>query len=235
MARLQTLLAIRNSLKAALGRSLSSGTGDDAILNQLISDRQNWLATEYDWPFLEDRFDIVIPPQSRYLSFPTLDDEGDTTAMNLERPYKVEVLWSSKWSPLDYGIGSEQFNYISSDPPTQYQDPIQRWRWSQEGKFEIWPVNTTQQLVRFTGQRQLDTLTTDAATADLDDQIIWMSVAAQMLYRSKQADADYYERLYQARLRRVRSSYPSPGGLVFGTGGESRKPRLVSIKVGIAG
>lgn len=237
MARLTPLSTLRTMLKAQLGMSLTVGTAQDAIYNQLLSDKQKWLAGEYDWPFLEDRFDINIGPNSRYLSFPTLDDEGDTTAMNLERPYKVEVFWNNLWSEVEYGIGSEEFNYLNSDQVGQVQDPIQRWRWSQEGKFEIWPMNSTATLMRFTGQRNLDTLAADSDTADLDDQLIVLAVAAELLQRSKQADAATKQRLFQERLLRVRSAYPNrPKGLTFGNPKEERgDQRLVSMKIAVHG
>lgn len=237
MARLTPLSTLRTMLKAQLGRSLTVGTADDAILNQLISDKQKWLGGEYDWPFLEDRFDVAVPGNSRYIAFPTLDDEGDTTAMNLERPYLVEVFWNNLWSKLDYGIGSEQFNYLNSDQPGQIQDPIQRWRWSQEGKFEVWPMPSSQQTIRFTGQRNLDTLSADSDTADLDDQLIVLAVAAELLARAKQKDAQMKQQMYNERLLRVRSAYPTkPQGLVFGNPKEDRgNERLVSMKIAVHG
>jgi hypothetical protein len=190
-----------------------------------------------NWPFLEDRFDISVPPQSRYLSFPTLDDEGDSTAMNMERPYIVEVFWANKWAPLTHGIGSEQFNYLNSDQAGQFQDPVQNWRWSQEGKFEIWPINATAVTIRFTGQRALDTLAALSDTADLDDQLLVLAVAADMLRRSNQADADLREQQFQRRLIQIRASYPGWKSLVFGENDleSAQTPRLVGIRVGVAG
>jgi len=235
MARLTTLANLRTQLKAALGNSLSVGTANDAIYNQLLSDKQKWLACEYDWPFLEDRFDVAVAPQSRYLAFPTIDNEGVTSAMNMERPYLVEVFYNNLWTPLKYGIGSQQFNYLNSDLPGQIQDPIQNWRWSQENQFEIWPINSTAQSIRFTGQRALDALASDSDTADLDDQLIVLAVAAELLARSKQKDAQLKQSLFTERLRAVRASYPCrPQGLTFGLGGDderSERKRLTSIAV----
>lgn len=231
MARNTPLSTIRTMLKAEIGKSLTVGTADDAILNQVISNKQQWLGCEYDWPFLEDRFDIPIPGGSRYLTFPTIDNEGDTFAMNLERPYTVEVFYNNQWQAVFYGIGSTEFNYLNSDQAGQVQDPIQRWRWSEESQFEIWPINTTVQIIRFTGQRALDVLSSNSDTADLDDQLIVLAVAAELLARSKQKDAQIKQSLFVERLARLRASYPCrPQGLVFGKSKdyEDRK-RLVPI------
>ena len=153
--------------------------------------------------------------------------------MNMERPYRVEVFWNNLWSPVEYGIGSAEFNYLNSDQPGQIQDPIQRWRWSEEGQFEIWPINSTSTVIRFTGQRALDGLVNSTDTADLDDQLIVLAVAAELLARNKQQDAQNKQALFMERLRAVRASYPGrPKGLILG-GGCSReeKKRLVSVGV----
>lgn len=175
----------------------------------LLSDKQKWLANEYDFPYLEDRFDVLVGGNSRYLSFPTIDNEGVTGAMNLERPYKVEVFWANRWQPLEYGIGSQEFNYLNSDQLGQAMDPIQRWRWSQEGQFEIWPINVGAQTIRFTGQRALDVLAADDDTADLDDEMLVLFVAGDLLMRSRQADAQTCLQQAAARLSAQRGAYPN--------------------------
>jgi hypothetical protein len=233
MARLTQLSVLLTMLKAAVGRSTTVGTGDDVILYQLLSDKQKWLSCEYDWPFLEDRFDVAVPPLSRYLAFPTIDNEMVTSAMNLERPYKAEVFWNNLWSEVKYGIGSTEFNYLNSDQPGQIQDPVQRWRWCEEGQFEIWPINSTGQALRFTGQRALDTLVAPTDTADLDDQLIVLAVAAELLARAKQKDAELKQQLFAERLTRIRASYPTRSRkVIFGrcNDNEERK-RLVPIAV----
>ena len=233
MARNTTLANLVTMLQAQLGQAITASPANLAQLQSLLSAKQQWLASEYDWPFLEDRFDTPIPPQSRYLSFPTIDNEGLTLAMNMERPYRVEVFWNNLWSPVEYGIGSAEFNYLNSDQPGQIQDPIQRWRWSEEGQFEIWPINSTSTVIRFTGQRALDGLVNSTDTADLDDQLIVLAVAAELLARNKQQDAQNKQALFMERLRAVRASYPGrPKGLILG-GGCSReeKKRLVSVGV----
>lgn len=234
MARLTPLSTLYTMLQARLGEN-TQFTNTKARYYQLLSDKQKWLANEYDFPFLSDRFDIAIPGGSRYMSFPTIDNEGVTIAMNLERPYIVEVFWNNVWSELQYGIGSEQFNYLNSDQPGQIQDPIQNWRWSEEGQFEIWPINSTPQLIRFTGQRALDTMVSDSDTCDLDDLTIVLFVAADILMRSKQADAQAVMQAATERLRAQRGAYPSPKkGLTFG-GNDNREQKKRLVPIAVAG
>ena len=232
MSRLTKLSVLYTMLQSRLGEN-TTFTQTKARYYQLLSDKQKWLANEYDFPFLEDRFDVAVAGGSRYLSFPTIDNVGSTFAMNLERPYKCEVFWSNVWIELEYGIGSDEFNYLNSDQPGQQQDPIQKWRWSSEGQFEIWPVNNTAQKIRFTGQRALDALVTDNDTADLDDLLIVLFVAADILIKGKQPDGQLTLAQAQERLARQRGAYPTkPKGFVFGgRDGAAEKKRLVSIAV----
>ena len=230
-----TLIELRNMLKSLLGQT--SGSALDPMYNRLLSDKQKWLADEFEWPFLEDRFDLVVPAGSRYLPFPTIDNEGLTLALNLEYPVKAEVYWSTIWQELDYGIDSEQFNFINSDNG-ETQDPIQRWRWSQEGEIEIWPLNVQGTIIRFTGQRSLDVLEQDFDAADLDDQLIVLPVAAELLARSKQPDASAKQALFAERFRAIKAHYPTKkNGLVFGGGSQEtdREQRNRLIPIAVAG
>lgn len=239
MARQTTMSNILTQLRAALGMSLTVpaiGSGTDPILMQLLHDKQMDLASKYSWPFLEQRFDIDIASGSRYLNFPTTDDAGDPTAMDLERPYLVEVFWGSKWSPIGYGIGSEEFNVLNSDIAGNRQDPIVKWRWSEEGQFEIWPVAASStQIVRFTGQRLPDTFAGLTDTADLDDRLLVLGVAADQLTKQNQRDAQLMYSKFLDRLREVRANYPAWKDLILGQDADSDlKPRTVSIKPAVA-
>lgn len=234
MARQTALSVLYSMLQARLGAN-ANFTVTDSRYYQLLALKQQWLANEYDFPFLEDRFDVAVGPQSRYLTLPTVDNQGVTTAMNLERPYKVEVFWNNLWLELDYGIGSKEFNYLNSDQPGIIMDPVQRWRWSGQTQFEIWPINSTATKIRFTGQRVVNPLVVAGDLCTLDDQTIVLFVAADILAKGKQPDAELILRQAQERLARQRGAYPGrPKGLVFGgcdTDEYETKRRLVPVAV----
>src|ERR1019366_5678767 len=97
MARNTPLGIVRGMVKAEMGKSpQSSSTAQDGEINLIINDVQQWLASEYDWPFLSARWDIAIAPRSRYLTFPTVDDVNLTTAINFERAgeLKLYIKWN---------------------------------------------------------------------------------------------------------------------------------------------
>lgn len=208
-----TLTNLLTMLKAEVGDNGVGNTTRDAQLTTLLSNKQKWLAAEYDWPFLEHRWNLAVSPGNRYLSFPTVDEDPQTIAINFERPVRTDVYYNNKWQDVDYGVNNDDFNYINSDgvnltPPPEVLDPIQRWRFDDEGKCEIWPIPTVAQTLRFTGQRTLNPLATGSDTADLDDMLLVYFAAGEILTREKQADAPLKLQLAQERMRKIRAQYP---------------------------
>lgn len=235
MARQTLLSALRTMLKARVGVSLNIAAAQDAMFNQLLADFQKWLAGRYDWPFLEARFDSNVAANGRYVDFPTNDIMAQTVTMNLERPYKAEVKWNELWSLLEYGIGTPEYNYLDSDLAGQIQDPIQRWQWRTQAKYEVWPMPATAQTIRFTGQRNVAALVADSDEADLDDELIVLGVAARVLMRSKQKDAGFVQSMFTEQLTRLRASYPGrPKGIVFGEADLSRDELRRVVPIAIA-
>ena len=120
MARGTPLSVLRDMVKAEIGFSQTVGSQLDLEINTLLSNEQKRLAAAWDWPFLQNRFDFSVGANARYVNVPN---------GNFERPPLVEIYWSAIWQEIDYGIGSEQFNYLNSDLGDG-QDPIQRWEFA---------------------------------------------------------------------------------------------------------
>ncbi len=244
MARGTTLVNLRNMLLAEIGDYASSNTTRTGELNTLLSNKQKWLASEYSWPFLEQFWDASIAAGLQYVPFPTVDDSGlgATTAINFERPVKVEVFWNNVYDDMDYGIGADQYNWMNN-ALGQQTDPIQRWRFrsntaeaANADTFEVWPVPVTPQTVRFTGQRTLVSLVNDSDKADLDDMLLVYFVAGEVLLRSKQADGQLKLAMAKQRLEKLRSAYPTKTReLVLGQGRQDyREQRRVVPMIVVA-
>jgi hypothetical protein len=244
MARGTTLLNLRLMLKAEIGDNSGTNATADATLNVLLSNMQKWLATEYDWPFLERRFNVSAPANTQYLSFPTSDDVGDNVGLNLERFPLVYVLWNTKYQPVQYGISIDEYNTMNYAALQQQSDPIQRWRAATNpneatnpNAFEVWPVPVTAQTMLFTGQRVVKALAVDADTADLDDMMLVMFTAAERLSRLKQPDAREKAEKANRRLAFVRQAYPTRDRIRCMDGaGEAefkRQRRLVGMTIAV--
>ena len=243
MARGTRLGTVVAKLKECLRQNLTPGVAiaNDALLALACSRKQDWLSTQYDWPFLEERWDVPIVPYPqvpsnptsfqpwRYYNFPTTDEDNISVVINFERPIDVYVWWTNAWLEVVYGIDIDQFNFRNSDGsppdggnPPETLDPIQRWKYNDQNQFEIWPVPSSNQILRFVGQRVLNSLityvgqsnTSDSvtpnwnATCDLDDSLIILYTAAELLKEKNSAQWQTIATDASNRMAYIRASYP---------------------------
>lgn len=245
MARNTTLANATTMLKGELGISQASGvqTATDTELYTLIDNRQKWLSSEYDWPFLKERVDITVPAgtgdSSRYHTLPT--------TLNFERPVVVTSAYQTFWHPVEFGISELDYNSIpSGDGGTtaRQMDPIQRWDWKagDKTKIEVWPLPSTQQTLRFEGQKVLTDLKNGGASyvtsqqLDLDDLLVVLFASATWLARMKKQDAKLKLAEAQNRLNYLRSSYPSrTNSFVMGSGRSDGRPIKKAVPIKLVG
>lgn len=248
MPRGTTLSTLRSMLKAAIGDNATGNTSRDAELNTLLSNEQRLLASSYDFPFLEHRWDLTCAAGSRFLNLPTATsatgDLGATLSINFDRAVKVMVKFNSVWLPVSYGISDDELTVFDSDEG-EAADPIQRWRLAtntSEATYsdmvEIWPLPVTAQTVRFTGQRQLVALTSDSDKCDLDDMLIVYSVAIKKATRASLVE-EARAHLASARQRelQVRAGYPEVEDImILGEPcyGRRAEPRRGATFIGVA-
>lgn len=234
-----TLANLRTRLKAEVGDAQETNTFADQEYMYLLSTKQQDLANAFDWAFLEHRWDLACAAGSRYLTLPTQDIQGLTVTPNFERPMLVERYYNIKYVPIAYGIGAQQYNWIDSNLG-QTLDPIQNWRMasnvseaSNPSQIEIWPIPQTNQVIRFTGQRQVLTLSADADKADLDDLLLIYMVAAERLMLRDQKSAQFKLNQAQQHLIKLRAGYPTNndpiklGGATYETRGIRTTPLVV--------
>jgi len=219
-------------LKAAVGDSLSVGTQSDALYNQLLHDKQDNLAGDYDFNFLVQRWNITANPGDRYLTYPTTTIDGTTnTVINFDRPVKLYRSWTNHWVEVLNGAEEdEEYNYLNPDTnlsgwPQQALDPVQKWQMHDQTKFEIWPIPVTAQILRFVGQRVVGALSADGDKADLDDALITLAVAVDLLIKRKDASAQARLAEVQSQFRVLRASYPQRQREVI-LGGRMRDVRV---------
>lgn len=239
MARGTQLASIREMLKAELGYSQDSTT-QDRELNLLLSNKQKFLAGEFDWPFLQARWDLTVPAGTRYIALPLTQGgpTGQQSAINFERPVLYEVKYSLRWQEIHYYIGSEEYNFLDSDRNGMVMNPIQRWRFATDSseqsdadQIEVWPIPSIPQTTRFTGQRTLLDLVADNDVADLDDLLLVLMVAAEKLTRMKLPDAQLKTALAQERMQRVRAVYPTKQTSTVLGGNLLDKPRRRRVPI----
>lgn len=229
MARNTPLSTVREMTKAELSFSLEPNVAvaDDKRLGVLIESAQQRIATKWDFPFKETKIDVPMIAGTRNYNLP---------GVVFERPVIVETKWLTIFLPVDYGIGSTEYNVVHENDRL---DPVQRWNFSSLTQFEVWPVPASAYNVRFTGQAPLSTLRTagvldDAKTLDLDDLLVAYWTTYEIAARRKFADAPLLLRKALERLAEVRASNPQrEEPVVFGQTQLSRgeKRRVVPLLV----
>jgi hypothetical protein len=216
MARGTSLSQLRDQLRAEIGASANPAMGTNAVhqMNLLLSRTQERLWTDFDWPFMVINRNIQMHDGQRYYSFP--DD------LDYNRVIQTDVKYSATWRVVDYEINVEQFNFMDSELGRK-QDPVLRWQHNGDNQFEVWPIPASDNcIIHFKGIRKLKPLVADTDVCDLDDHLITLFAAAEMLAHNKSSDAQSKASLAQAHYFRLRGNAVKGGPIVFGGGGEDK-------------
>jgi hypothetical protein len=146
------------------------------LFQQTLTDTQERLYDEFDWPFLKIQRDKELSAGERYYDVPV--------DMNLERIIAVDVLVGGIWEPVERGITLDHYSACNSDLDAR-RDPVERWDVVDTGngeQIEVWPVPASNGgTLRFSGIRKLKPLIQNADKADIDDQLIVAFAAAEVL------------------------------------------------------
>lgn len=200
MARGTTLEKLLNDLRAACRISLNSAHNAqhrDAQV-QSLQRKQEWFWNDFAWPHLRVERTIELQAGQRYYDLP---DDLDITRIN-----HIEVRNSSIYQFVKPGIDAAHYAAFDSDLDVRSW-PVQRWQITEDEQLELWPVpdsnfdpDTLEGRLKITGIRKLKPLIADGDRADLDDQLLVSSCAADYLAATGAKDAqlklDQSNRIY---------------------------------------
>lgn len=179
--------------EARLSTNTSRGVDHLDHIKQLVKRHYTMLAEDYDWQHLEINRDYdesrkALAAGQRYYDFPT--------AINQQKIGNMWLKWGVVWRKVDYGISFG--DYSSLDPDSDARaDPVLKWDWYGDTQFEVWPVPSSNGdaaapysgWVGFEGQRAVEQYVDDTNRADLDDYLIALHVAAELLTENSQKGA----------------------------------------------
>lgn len=181
MARNKQLSQLVTDLKHEVGHSSAANLGQSVLsgLKNRLERVQEKLWEDYDWPFLRIHQTVQMQAGSRYYDLPS--------NIILERVERVRLFQDGQWRPVGRGIDYSHYNQY--DPVLDERGTrVTRWQAHTDGQFEVWPlpdangVEATQEnMLRITGIRNLGALIAEDDTADLDDRLIVLHAAAEML------------------------------------------------------
>ena len=202
MARGTQLLQLVENLREEVGRASSVAVGNSDLpgLKQKLRRVQEQLYDEYDWPFLRQIFPaLYLQAGEQYYDLPA--------GLHLERIEAVELWYSNFPRPIERGITPREYAIYNSLTGVR-QEPAMAWdvRWTgTSDQIEIWPLPVTNaQYLTFTGIRNLRPLIAGSDVADLDDQLIVLWAAGEILSRQGAESAPMVVKLAQARLGTVK-------------------------------
>lgn len=228
MARGTQRLQLVQMLREEVNRSsnVAVGVDDLPILQNKIVRVQETLYDEYDWPFLRQVFPYKqLNTGVQYYDLPS--------GLNTQRIERLDVWYGNLPRPLERGIGFEQYAVYNSNIGIT-SDPAMRWdiRWTgSTEQIEIWPIPASDnQNLQFIGIRNLRPLVQDSDVADLDDQLIVLFAASELLAKQGAASAQVILKMAQARFLRLKgrskgASEPRRLGMDDNAG--SRKLKIV--------
>lgn len=211
MPRGTTLVELIRQLRAEVGQASTQtqiGGDYEAVLIQKLSRSQQMLYDDYDWPFLRIKCPIALNASQRYYDLP-FDPNDGTSQLNMERIEHVTINYGNSPTPLDRGISWDQYAQYDSDSGAK-ASPCRRWDVKRTTKvaeqIEAWPVPAdSTQLMEFTGIKKLRPLVANADVADLDDILIVLTAASEILAKAKSADATKIEAAAAARLKQLKA------------------------------
>ena len=224
-----TLIKLLDNLRAEARLSLNPAHNAQVRDSQvkLLQRVQERLWDDFTWPHLRVERQIAGQAGQRYYETPA--------DMDFDRIERIEFFTDGCWTPLEYGIDSSYYVAWNSELD-QRTWPIRRWQFHEGVDLEMWPIldrnadaTTFDGYLKFTGIRKLNPLVADNDRADLDDNLIVLYAAAEMLAGTGAKDAqfklDQANTIY-AKLRGNLS--PTRQFRMFGAGAQPR-PRGIFI------
>ena len=229
MARKQTLLKLLDDLRAEARLSLDPAHNRQArpVQVKLLQRVQERLWEDFTWPHMRVERQMPIASGQRYYEPPT--------DMRIDRIEKIEFYTDGGWRLIEPGIDAGCYSAWNSDLDERSWPP-RRWQIYEDETVEIWPISDTnateatrEGYLKFTGIRNLNQLVDDGDRADLDDRLIVLYAAAEMLAAGGAKDAQLKLDQANAIYVKLRGNLtPRKQFRMFGIG-EPQPPRRIMI------
>lgn len=243
MAYNTTLLDLRRMLRAEVGQSLLPAQGANAQgqYDMALDRTQKELWEQYEWPHLLYTMDMPLAAAQRLYPYPT--------GMPYDAILRAYVLNGTDWQPLEFLIPLSCYSQYGGEAGQSW--PPQRWQnvptvtggvTNPIGKVEIWPIPSGAGTLRFQGQAPVNSLVADTDRAVLDDNLITLFAAAEILAGQKAENAALKLQKANQFLRRVLANQgamkrriPILGGVGSMPGVPTPTPGIDYIPIGYPG
>lgn len=188
MARRVQLLSLVAQLRAETGRTQNVAVGTDELdnLKAILRRVQKQLYEANDWAHLRVQKTLALAAGQRYYTLPT--------GLNFDRIESVKLNYNNQYVDIVRGINLTDYSAYDSNAATPARaNPAQKWDIRYTGsteQIEVWPIpNDNTQTLYFIGFQNLSDLIQESDRADLDDVLIVLYAAAEILARQGAKDA----------------------------------------------
>lgn len=200
MARGTTLEQLTVMMKAEVGATpkYDANTDMNFVYHQYLRRHYENLYDGWAWPFKRIERDVLTQAGERYYDWPA--------DIDVEQQLEFWVDENGTWIRLEQGIGPEQYNSYAEG---ERQDYPYRWDWQGEDQFEVWPMSALDGVkLRIIGTKNPNKLISESDTCDIDDQMVVLYAASELLLRDdpnraqmKQNMAKQREAIVKAKLQ----------------------------------
>lgn len=176
----KTLVSLLDDLRAECKLSLNPAHNAQVqdIQIKALQRAQEFLWEDFAWPHLRVEEFIPLAIGQRFY---------DPEMMDIDRIEKIEVKDGGNWCPVYAGIDAEQYSVYDSEIDERAW-PVRRWQISPEEQVEVWPIpdmaaddTTKEGYIKITGIRKLNPLVQMDDRADLDNRLLVLYAAADII------------------------------------------------------
>lgn len=199
---------------ATLRKMLNVETGDEmdetisparvAINNQLLNNQQLFMVNQHAYLLGKVRVQLAAVVGQQYYNLPAGIDFD-----RLDKPEFTNV--NNFRYRVGFGIGQEEYNLFRSDLGVQ-ASPVMRWDLVNVNnvlQIELWPIPSVAQSLMLSGVLPLTQMVNDSDTCVIDDLVLVLYTAAEILAKREAPSAQVVGTKAKAALDSVRASYPS--------------------------
>lgn len=177
------LSEIRKEVMIEAGLSTQAGHAafNTERLNHMINRMERLMMAEGEWPTLHFEERVTVLADAQYADLPE--------HISFTMIETAHVAYGSEWLPITQGIGARERTIYNE---SQRAAPIQKYEVGAERptQFEVWPIGSSDQTILFQGNYRVGEMASEVDQCALDADVIVLRVAAEILGRDNQADAE---------------------------------------------
>lgn len=193
----RTFAQLIEAVRLETGRSASTtlGQNEEPAIKQRINRVYEWFWFEYNWNHLKIMDGDVATSAGVFKINPP-------ATIDLERLEKVASRYGDIWHPMERGIATELYNALDSENDER-SEPVERYdiQWTGSApQVVLWPRPSVDTTIRFQGYKAFARLVNTSDVCLLDDVLIYLHVAAELLAKAEDPGAEAVARAARRRF-----------------------------------